>query len=80
MNLTFAELECLAQEPLDFTPTEVLETQAQQFQTASKEEIADLLEETQEVYTALQSTLPSTLRRSSEEEIEFFASLRYQHH
>ena len=80
MNLTFAELECLAQEPLDFTPTEVLETQVQQYQTASVEEIADLLEETQEVYTALRSTLPSKLRQSSEEEIEFFAALQHQHH
>lgn len=75
MTFRFDDLEHLAREPFDFTPAEVLGAQAQQYQTASREEILDLLESTQEVYSALRTALPQALRQSSEAEIKFFASL-----
>ncbi len=75
MSLDFSDLELLAQQQIDFSPTEALAAEVHHYQNATLEELAELLEERVESYTLLLPTLPVPLQRSARQEIEFFAAL-----
>lgn len=75
MDLDFAELELLAQQPIDFEPQASLETAALMYEMAPLHELFDLLEAAVESYTLVRASLVTTLRESAEKEIEFFLSL-----
>jgi hypothetical protein len=75
MNVNFSELEQLVDQVSEFNATEVLASHTPQYENAPLEEIFDLLESAVETYTALAPTLPTTFKRSAEQEIEFFYAL-----
>jgi hypothetical protein len=75
MDIDFAELELLAQHPIEFESGEWLKLAAQQYETSAIQELFELLESAVESYTLVRADLATGLRESAEKEIEFFLSL-----
>jgi hypothetical protein len=78
MATDFSDLEALAQQDIDLTPTEAIDPQAFQYQDAPLEEIVDLLRDITEPFALLESSLPTALQQSARKEIEFLTSLCQQ--
>jgi hypothetical protein len=71
----FADLELLAQQPLDFDIERILAEAAPAYRNAAIHELFDLLESSVESYTLVRAQLAMALRESAEAEIEFFLKL-----
>ncbi|MBD2540795.1 hypothetical protein [Coleofasciculus sp. FACHB-SPT36] len=78
MTVQFKDLEAIAQQKIDLTPTAALAAQTRQYQDVPLEEIYDLLESVTEPFTVLADSLPTPLQQSARQEIEFFACLYQQ--
>ncbi len=76
MNADFTELELLAQSTdFNFLPQQSLSEIAFTYVDAPIHELFDLLEAAVESYSLVRHQLASCLRKSAEQEIEFFMSL-----
>ncbi|MBF2051509.1 MAG: hypothetical protein EDM05_005880 [Leptolyngbya sp. IPPAS B-1204] len=76
MDIDFAELELLAQQPLDVVEAEEwLASAAQLYENSPTHELFDRLESAVESYTLVRDHLATCLRESAEAEIAFFLSL-----
>ncbi len=78
MTVQFKDLEAIAQQKIDLTPTAALAAQTRQYQDVPLEEIYDLLESVTEPFTVLADSLPKPLQQSARQEIEFFVCLYQQ--
>lgn len=75
MALDFSDLEKLVQQSFDIPLTEVWQDKTAHFQSATLEELQELLTEAVEPYRSLKSRLPADLRQSALQEIAFFEQL-----
>jgi hypothetical protein len=75
MSVNFSDLQQLTDQVIEFNVDEVLASQTPQYENAPLDEIFELLESAVETYTTLAPTLPTSFKRSAEQEIEFFYAL-----